>query len=129
MEEEEPVLWKAESSSMLSSMVGRVMNTLLSARLKKLEDVIVKLGETPKSTLAGTKFDLRGCSEEITKISGVIVALFCAIRLFDSFFCFCFCAATLEDSLRILIKYVRDSVDDKQPLDEVIIPMIENVMF
>ncbi|CAO2822198.1 unnamed protein product [Amaranthus hypochondriacus] len=88
MEEEEPVLWKAESSSMLSSVVGRVMNTLLSARPKKLEDAIVKLGETPKSPLA----------------------------------------ATLEDSLHILIKYVRDSVDDKQPLDEVIIPMIENVL-
>lgn len=102
MEEEEPVLWKAESSSMLSSVVGRVMNTLLSARPKKLEDAIVKLGETPKSTLAGINFDLRGCFEEITKISGVIVALFCAIRLFDSFvFDFVF----VQQRLRILCTY------------------------
>ncbi|XP_056696131.1 uncharacterized protein [Spinacia oleracea] len=83
--EDEPALWQSESNSMTSSMVGRVMNTLLTSRPKKLEDAIVKLGEAPKSTLA-------------------------------------------DESLRVLNKYVRDSIDEERPLDEVLIPMIENLL-
>lgn len=56
--EDEPALWQSESNSMTSSMVGRVMNTLLTSRPKKLEDAIVKLGEAPKSTLAGSTYKM-----------------------------------------------------------------------
>lgn len=86
--EDEPALWQSKSNSMTSSMVGRVMSTLLNSRPKKLEDAIVRLSEPPKSTLA----------------------------------------VTLDESLRILNKYVRDAVDEEQPLDEVLIPMIENLL-
>ncbi|XP_021724096.1 uncharacterized protein LOC110691464 [Chenopodium quinoa] len=86
--EDEPVLRQSESNSMISSMVGRVMNTLLISRPKKLEDAIVKLGKAPKSTFA----------------------------------------VTLDESLRVLNKYVRDAVDEEKRLDEVLIPMIENLL-
>ncbi|KAL2923694.1 Dicer-like protein 1 [Bienertia sinuspersici] len=86
--EERPALWQSQSNSMTSSMVGRVMSTLLSSKPKKLEDAIVRLSEASNSTSA----------------------------------------VTLEDSLRILNKYVRDIVDEEQTLDEVLIPIIENVL-
>lgn len=39
-----------------------------------------------------------------------------------------FYSVSLDESLRVLNKYVRDSIDEERPLDEVLIPMIENVI-
>ncbi|KAJ8437532.1 hypothetical protein Cgig2_027607 [Carnegiea gigantea] len=86
--EYETMLWKPESTSMASAMVGRVMNTLLSARPKKLENAIVRLGEAPNNSVQGA----------------------------------------LEESLRFLNKYLKEAVEEKQSLDEVLVPMIENVL-
>lgn len=80
------MLWKPESTSMASAMVGRVMNTLLSARPKKLENAIVRLGEAPNNSVQGA----------------------------------------LEESLHFLNKYLKEAVEEKQSLDEVLVPMIEN---
>lgn len=82
------MLWKPESTSMASAMVGRVMNTLLSARPKKLENAIVRLGEAPNNSVQGA----------------------------------------LEESLHFLNKYLKEAVEEKQSLDEVLVPMIENAL-
>ncbi|KAK6945313.1 hypothetical protein RJ641_026415, partial [Dillenia turbinata] len=47
--EEEQMIWKSQSTSMVSATVGRVMNTLLSARPKKLDVAISRLDSVPST--------------------------------------------------------------------------------
>ncbi|KAF8403828.1 hypothetical protein HHK36_011934 [Tetracentron sinense] len=84
----EELLWKSEANSMLSSTIGRVMNTILSSRPRKLEDAISRVDSSSGSQ--------RG--------SGV----------------------SLDESLWFLQKYVRDAVESREPLDQILVPMIEN---
>ena len=58
MEEGEKFLWKSnaaeEHSTMVSVTLGRVMNTLLSARPRKLNDAVSRLSSNPRNnTSAG----------------------------------------------------------------------------
>lgn len=38
-------------------------------------------------------------------------------------------AGSLEEPFCILKKYVRDTVEKEEPLDQILVPMIENVRF
>lgn len=61
-EKHQELIWKpnpftssAETNSMLSATLGRVMHTLLSSRPKKLQDAISRLSSPPKiAPLGGT---------------------------------------------------------------------------
>ncbi|OUZ99900.1 hypothetical protein BVC80_9069g4 [Macleaya cordata] len=84
---EEEHIWTSDSSnSMISFTLGRVMNTLLTSRPKKLEDAISRLGSGSQRSSGGS----------------------------------------LEESLCILRKYVRDAVEKEEQLDQILVPMIEN---
>ncbi|MCL7036267.1 hypothetical protein MKW94_009830 [Papaver nudicaule] len=84
---EEPHLWISEStdSTVISSTIGKVINTLLSSRPKKLEDSISYLGSASLKT-----------------------------------------SGSLEEPLCVLKQYVRDAVEKQEPLDQILVPMIEN---
>ncbi|KAK9290938.1 hypothetical protein L1049_009118 [Liquidambar formosana] len=85
-EEEEYMIWKSDSNSMLSATIGRVMNSLLSSRPKKLQDAISSLSSTTKTASP----------------------------------------ASLDESLWCLHKYVRDAAEKDEPLDQILVPMIEH---
>ncbi|KAI3992440.1 hypothetical protein MKX01_022531 [Papaver californicum] len=84
---EEPHLWISDStnSTVISSTIGKVINTLLTSRPKKLEDSISYLGSASMKT-----------------------------------------SGSLEEPLCVLKKYVRDAVEKQEPLDQILVPMIEN---
>jgi hypothetical protein len=52
-DEEDQLIWKSEEAapeSMLSVTVGRVITTLLTARPRKLHDVVSRFSQDPKRT-------------------------------------------------------------------------------
>uniref|UniRef100_A0A5B6YZ29 Uncharacterized protein n=1 Tax=Davidia involucrata TaxID=16924 RepID=A0A5B6YZ29_DAVIN len=59
-EEEENMMWRSsssESNSLVSTTVGRVMSTILSARPKKLEDAISRFDSAPKRGSLGVSLE------------------------------------------------------------------------
>ncbi|KAM7524534.1 hypothetical protein LguiA_014436 [Lonicera macranthoides] len=75
------------NTSMESATVGLVMNTLLTARPRKLQESISRLDSPPKSAPLGV---------------------------------------SLEHSLWILHKYIKDEAEKEESLDQVLVPMIEH---
>jgi len=120
--EYETIIWKSESTSMASAMVGRVMNTLLNARPKKLENAVVRLGEAPHNSVEGSDIGETNLTIRYSDVLNYNFYIYCDIIWLI------LAGGSLEESLRFLNKFVKEAVEEKQSLDEVLVPMIENVI-
>lgn len=112
-QEGELQLWKSDSppQSMVSVTVGRVMDTLLGARPKKLQDAVSRL--SPDRSHGASSL---GSSPILQPFLFQFVLLNC-ISSTDS----------LDQSLWFLHKYVGDAAQNHASLDEILVPMIEHV--
>ncbi|KAK6124646.1 hypothetical protein DH2020_041610 [Rehmannia glutinosa] len=90
-EEEQQLIGIASASNsgpMVSATLGRVMTTLLKAKLKKLQDAILRLHSPP----------------QITPLT-----------------------VSLEQSLWFLHKYIGEASEKGEPLDQVLVPILQHV--
>ncbi|KAI3471584.1 hypothetical protein Pfo_028234 [Paulownia fortunei] len=94
----------SDSGPMVSATVGRVMTTLLNAKPKKLQDAISRLHTPPK---------IAPSLVQITKQQTQKHA-----HMFNIF--------SLEQSLWFLHKYIAEAAEKGEPLDQVLVPIIQH---
>lgn len=117
----EPLI--SESNSMTSATLGRVMNTLLTTKPKKLLETISHLDPSPKIAPIGGNF-LLVYSKLSFQIKNTFFSFFFLVGCL--FFLF-FPSVSLEQSLLFLYKYVKDAAEKESSLDQVLVPMIQHV--
>lgn len=123
MEEEQQLIWESlPPESMVAVTVGRVMSTLLSARTKKLYDAVSRLSPGSERAALGTSklqtdFHDAGDCRSFYFLKLVWSS---SLRIF---------AGSLEDSLWFLHKYIIDAVEDKEAMDQILVPMIQHVFY
>lgn len=129
MEEGERLVWKSEAAeSMMSVTLGRAMSALLSARLRKLNDAVSRLSSDPRTRPSlGSFLKQKGFADLLTRENFYFRVLIYLFSFYYYYFCLNAFAGSLEESLWFLHKYARDAAEKEESLDDILIPMVENV--